>query len=116
MTKGKTTPMSDVDVGIFTDKELDLLELGRIIAGLENIVTRKVDCVILNVLYKTNPRFAFEIQAHAIPLFIKDNDAYIDYKRKVLLYYLDIKPMLDRMDAALKRRIQQGKFGERNYA
>ena len=113
---GKGNRFSDVDIGIHTQEELSLPELGKIVAGLEKIVKKEVDLVVLNDLFKQKPYFAFQIVSTARLLFTNNLKEWVNFKRKVFLSYLDVKPMLDMMKASLEKRIRTGKFGERNYA
>jgi predicted nucleotidyltransferase len=114
--KGKSNKLSDVDIGIYTANELPLLELGKIISGLEKIVKKKVDLVVLNELFKRKPSFAFQVVSSARLLFIKDKGAFTNFKKNVFLYYLDARPLIEMMKASLERRIKTNHFGERNYA
>ncbi len=109
-------PFSDLDIGIFTSDDIPLLEMGRIVAGLEKIVKRKIDLVLLNDLFKKKPNFAFRVIKTSRLLFTKDEDTFVDFKRKVFLYYLDVKPMLETVKAAMDKRLKTDTFGKRNYA
>lgn len=114
--KGKSNKLSDVDIGIYTANELPLLELGKITSGLEKIVKKKVDLVVLNELFKRKPNFAFQVVSSARLLFTKDKGAFTNFKKNVFLYYLDARPLIEMMKASLERRIKTNHFGERNYA
>ena len=114
--KKEMNKLSDVDIGIYTADEMPLLEIGKIVVGLEKIVKKKVDLVVLNDLFKRKPNFAFQLVSSSRLLFTGDEDALVDFKRNVFLYYLDAKPLIDMMKASLDRRLKAGRFGERNYA
>ena len=114
--KGKSNKLSDVDIGIYTANELPLLELGKIISGLEKIVKKKVDLVVLNELFKRKPNFAFQVVSSARLLFTKDKGAFTNFKKNVFLYYLDARSLIEMMKASLEKRIKTNHFGERNYA
>ena len=43
--KKEMNKLSDVDIGIYTVDEMPLLEIGKIVVGLEKIVKKKVDLV-----------------------------------------------------------------------
>lgn len=113
---GKTTALSDVDIGIYTKNEIPLLEMGRLIVGLEKIVGRKIDLVVLNDLYKRKPNFAFNVVSTGRLLFASNRSTFVDFKRNVFLYYLDAKPLIDMVNKSMERRVNAGTFGERNYA
>ncbi len=113
---GITTKLSDVDIGIYTRDEMPLLEMGRIVVGLEKIVKKKVDLTVLNDLFKRKPNFAFQVVKFGRLLFTRDKGVFVDFKRNVFLCYLDTKPLRDMMNASFDRRLRTGAFGERNYA
>ncbi|PHS58191.1 MAG: hypothetical protein COB17_04140 [Sulfurimonas sp.] len=54
---GKSNDMSDIDIAIFTDKELDIFEFGMIVSDLEQLSDKKIDLVVLNNLYKKTLNF-----------------------------------------------------------
>jgi len=114
--KGQANQLSDVDIGIFTKDDIPLLRLGRIVSALEKVGEREVDLVVLNDLYKRKPNFAFQIISSAKLLFTRDEDLFVHFKKNVFLYYLDAKPLIDMVKAAVNKRIETGAFGERNYA
>ena len=109
-------PFSDIDIGIFTTRELSLLEIGQLTVKIEKMVKRDVDLVELNDLFKRRPNFAFQVIKNSQLLFTKDEDIFVDYKRRSYLYYLDVKPMLNMIKESMNRRIDAGNSGERNYA
>ncbi|MBN2825895.1 MAG: hypothetical protein JXQ76_11255 [Campylobacterales bacterium] len=39
----------------------------------------------------------------------------MEFKTRSMLYYFDAKPLIQQNQEALKRRIEEGKIGERNY-
>lgn len=113
---GQANQLSDVDIGIFTKDDIPILHLGRIVSALEKVGEKEVDLVVLNDLYKRKPNFAFQIISSAKLLFTRDEDLFVDFKKNVFLYYLDAKPLIDMVKAAVNKRIETGAFGERNYA
>lgn len=114
--KGTANRLSDVDIGIFTREDIPLLRLGRIASSLEKVGEKGVDLVVLNDLYKKNPNFAFQVISSAKLLFTKDEDLFVDFKKRVFLYYMDAKPLIDMVKAGINKRLEKGAFGERNYA
>ena len=67
------------------------MDLGYDIAQLESLLEKKVDIVVLNDLYKKDSLFAFKILENHSPLVLHDTKAYIYFKRRSQLYYLDRK-------------------------
>ena len=114
--KGKMTALSDIDIGIFTKNEMDLLEMGRLLSALEKLVRRKVDLVILNDLYKKRPAFAFNVISSARVLYMRDRGKFVNFKKNVFLYYMDARPLIDMVNKSVEKRMAAGTFGERNYA
>jgi hypothetical protein len=114
---GKATPMSDVDIGLLTNVVLPLADLGYLTYRLESALdTDGVDLVVLNEVYKRNPRFAFNVISNCRIIFCRNQAAFVDFKRNTFLYYFDTQPLRDMVDAALRRRIATRRFGETNYA
>lgn len=105
----------DIDIGIFTEEDLDLIEIGRIQTELQNTVDDRVEVVQMQLLPAKNPRFAFSIVTEGELLFTRDREKHSDYKRQVLLRYFDTAPLRAMMDQAFEDRIESGKFGYRDY-
>lgn len=114
--EGKSNELSDLDIGIFTKDEFDLLSFGRIIANLEKITFKTIDLVELNNLYKKSPNFAYQIATNHRIIFVRDNEEYINFKKNAFLYYFDTQYLRDMMNSALIKRIEEFRFGARNYA
>jgi len=112
---GKALDISDVDLGIYVESDISILEYGDLVSQLQSLTGRKVDLIILNNLYEENPRFAYQIISRGKVLFTKNQNLWADYKRKVFLYYFGIEPMLRMMDGNFLKRIKEGKIGHRNY-
>ncbi len=106
---------SDIDIGLYFDKDIDYLELGYHSAKLETILGKKIDLIPLNNIYKKDPLFAFEILNNHILLTYKDKNLYNKFKTYSNLYYLDSKQLIEQNRKSLLKRIEDGKIGERNY-
>ncbi len=113
--EGKQTSMSDIDVGVCFTREPSLLEIGSLVAMLEAKLQRDVDVIELNELYKRRPVLAYEIAAKGMLAMCREASRFVDFKRNAFLYYLDTKPLRERVNAALTHRIASGHFGKRNY-
>lgn len=114
--ENRATSISDIDVGIYTDKVVSLTDIGLITARLEKRSRKKTDLLILNNLYKTKPVLAFEVVSKGNLIFCKDHNKLTEFKKNVFLYYLDTKPLRDITDMTFRKRLKSGHFGERNYA
>jgi len=107
-----STILSDVDIAIYTKRDLDILEFGMLISDIEQVVDKKVDLVVLNDLYKKNAKLAFNItQSHEL-IFCNDEEKYVEFKSNSLQYYFDIQPMYDMFDTALVKRLNDGTYGQ----
>ena len=113
---GRTGYLSDLDIGIYSNSDINLLLLGKIISELEKISNKNVDLVELNGLYKKSPVFAYKIVSNHKLLFSKNDENYIKFKRNSLLYYFDTEKLREAVNSALRKRIKSNKFGKRNYA
>ena len=112
----RSTPLSDVDIGLHFTEEPDLLRVGSIVSDIENVTNRKVDVAVLNGLYRKKPAFCFELLKTTKPILVEDEDAYVEFKTNTFIYYLDVKPMLEKMKKQFLKRIESGKIGERNFS
>jgi predicted nucleotidyltransferase len=113
---GKANRLSDVDIGIFTKHDIPLFQVGKMVVALEKISKKPVDLVLLNDLYKRKPNFAFQVISSAKLLFTRDKGLYVDFKKKVFLYYMDVKPLLEMVKSDVDKRIESGIIGRRNCA
>jgi len=111
----RTTNLSDIDLGIFSNKYLNIFEIGNYVINLEQIFKRKVDLVILNDLYKKKPQLCFEIVANGKLIFYKNKDRYYEFKKNTFLYFFDTYNLRTQINQSFRNRLNSGKFGERNY-
>jgi len=107
---------NDIDIGLYTKGDIGLLKIGKIIVDLQELVGIKIDTVILNGIYKKDPKFAYEVLLRHILLCAKRKSEYIDFKRETFLYYFDMKTMLDLADQSFVKRLRSHNFGKYNYA
>ncbi len=112
---GTQKSTSDVDIGLFYDKDIDYKDLGFHTAILETKIGKKIDIIVLNDIYKKDPLFAFEILDNHTPLLINNEDSYITFKTSSQLYFLDHTPLIETNEKALLNRIKNDKIGERNF-
>lgn len=113
---GKTLPFSDIDLGIYFDNKVNLLEIGRIISELEKTTQRKIDLVILNEIFKKDPLFAYEIISKSELLFSKNDKVLIEFKKRAILEYLDTSKLREVVRKDFMKRIDEKRFGQLNYA
>jgi len=113
--KNDFTNLSDIDIGIYFKDNPNYKEIGYHSLKLEELLNKKIDLIALNDIYKKNPLFSFEILKNHIPIIINNQEEFINFKTKCQLYYLDAKPLIEQNLFALKQRIKNKKFGERNF-
>ncbi len=112
---GKTSKLSDLDIGIYTNREISLLETGGLVAKLELALRLNVDIIILNNLYRKKPALAYEIISKGKPLFCKNKASLIDFKKNVLIYFMDNKVLLDEVNKTFINRLNKNGFAEHKY-
>lgn len=113
--ENKANILSDIDLGIFTNKDVSLIDVGFLAAKTESILRREIDVVILNDLYKKKPLIAYEIISKGKLLFYKSHEKFIEFKKNTFLYFLDIQHLRNMVDKTFRERLHSGRFGERNY-
>ena len=109
-SKNKKRYGSDIDIAIYFDREPKLTEIGDLVIKLESTMKNKIDLVQLNNLDKSNPSLAHSILSSGIPLCIKDEASLKEFKRSVILYYLDFKFTLNLFNNAFNKRLSENKF------
>ncbi len=106
----------DIDVGIYMDPEPDLLKVGEMTSELNKKTRQEIDLVMMNRLPARNPELAFQIVSRGKLLFTRDEQAHNLYKEKTLKIYYDTAYLRKQIKQAFDKRIEEGKFGERDYA
>lgn len=104
----KQNNMSDIDIAIHTNKDIDIFELGEIISNLESTLNLKTDLVILNNLYKKSPLLAYNIYQSHKPVYLNDTGTYNSFKENALHYYLDFQHVIEEQNIAFLERVKNG--------
>lgn len=104
----KQNIMSDIDIAMHTNKDIDIFELGEIISNLESTLALKIDLVVLNNLYKKSPLLAYNIYQSHKPIYINDTEAYSSFKENALHYYLDFQHVIEDQNIAFLERVKNG--------
>jgi|GEM_PF-515636 len=105
-------PLSDVDIGIYVSRPLDLLEIGRLTAELERVLGRQVDLLVLNDALQHNPALAYYAVAEGVVLFCRDQEAWMDFKTRVFLAYLDTAFLRTLVARVFRERLEAGRSGQ----
>jgi len=104
--------LSDVDIGIYTNRPIDLLEQGYLISTLENLLDKTIDLVLLNDLYKHHAKLAFNIVDKHQIILQRNREKYIEFKTYTYKYYFDQQQMYTMFDKSLYKRIERGTYGK----
>jgi len=107
---------SDVDVAIYFKNTPDLLELGEIIAQLENATNKKIDLIVLNDLHAKNPLLAYNITGQHDILINHDRDRYEAFKYRSYIQYFDFEPVIAAQNKKLIEELNNGNFGKAKRA
>lgn len=108
--KNKIRFGSDLDLAIYFTTEPDILEIGELCNELENAININIDLVMLNDLFLHNPQLSYNILNDGTLIYSKDDESLSNYKKRVLLEYLDIKPILDMFHNKFIERLSNNKF------
>jgi len=111
---GKVRFGSDLDLAIYFKAEPELLEIGDLVNQLQEITEDKIDLVKLNGLCLSRPGLAYNIIKDGIIVYNEDSIMLAEYKRKVLLEYLNFKPIADMFHNRYLQRLTANKPGRRN--
>ncbi len=114
--RGRETPLSDIDLGIHLSRPIDLLTLGRLTAELESITGRRVDVLVLSDVLPRNPNVAYQVVASGKLIACKDRSAYVDFKTRTILMYLDTAYLREMVEKMFLERVKTNTLGERGHA
>jgi len=108
--------ISDIDIAIEINKDIDIFTIGDIISKLESATNKKIDLVILNNLYKKSPLLAYNIYLQHKIIFLKDEKSFKSFKENALHYYMDFEHILDEQNRAFLQRIADGNLAKTKTA
>ena len=111
----KNRPFSDLDIGIHTNEDLSLLQIGSIIDDLERLTNIKTDLLILNDLYEKNSSIAYNIICNHKLIYTHIEKKYIQFKTKTYLHYFDDEPLREMKRKSLEKRIKSDQIGRTNF-
>jgi predicted nucleotidyltransferase len=113
--RGETGPLSDIDIAVWHEPELDAsarlrLQLELIDAAARTLHTDEVDVVLLN---RASPLMRHRAMRDGIRLVERDFDQRVRLETRALLDYLDTIPLRTEFARGLQKRIEEGRFGRR---
>lgn len=87
-----------------------------ILAKLEDLLGKKVDIIALDKIEQKDSLFAFNILNDHKIITLRNEKAYISFKTKIQLSYLEHKPLIDLNNKTLLKRLDKNKIGVRDHA
>lgn len=111
--RGDAGPLSDVDVAVWHEPDLDpsqrlSLQLGLASAAAHALGTNEVDIVMLN---RAPPLLRHRAIRDAVRLVERDHDERVRMETRAIVEYLDTAPLRAMLRERLHRRIKEGRFG-----
>lgn len=93
----------DLDVAVSADRDLSLMELGRLETALERVADRPVD---VTDLAGCNTILRWEIARDGKALCCVDSRELLRFRVRASLDYLDLQPYLEREARGLRRALR----------
>lgn len=112
---GRAGPLSDVDVGVWTEPNLSRdqqheLSLRLLNAACDALGTSEVDLVVLN---HAPPLLRHRAMRDGVRVIERDHSERVRLETRALLDYLDTAPLRATIARNMQRRIEEGRFGRR---
>ena len=107
---GKTRYGSDLDIGVYFNEDPDLLTVGELVIKLEEVTGQKIDLVKLNDLDKINPSLSYSVLDTGILICNNNEKILQEFKRSVILNFLDFDYARNLFDKAFKKRLLTNTF------
>lgn len=88
--KGESGPLSDIDIAVFIDKDIDKSERFDLRLRLSNeissIMGRTIDLIVMN---DAPVQLSYEIIKHGVLIVCSDQSSRVDMEAEILFRYLD---------------------------
>ncbi len=110
MVKNNMRYGSDIDIAIYFKNSPTLYEIGNLNLKIEEVINHKIDLVELNNLDKNNPVLAYSVISDGTFIFNNDVKLFNEFKKSVLLRYLDFKPTSDLINSSFNNRLSNNRF------
>lgn len=101
---------SDIDIAIYFKNVPTLYEIGNLNLRIEEVINYKTDLVELNNLDKVNPVLAYSVISEGIFILNKDDKIFNEFKKSVLMRYLDFQPTNNLINTAFNKRLVNNRF------
>jgi uncharacterized protein len=112
---GNTSPLSDVDIAVWHDPDLDSrgrfdLQLSLASDAGDALATDEIDVVMLN---HAPPLMRHRAIRDGKRLVERDHDERVRLETRAILDYLDTAPLRTELGRGVRGRIREGRFGRR---
>lgn len=104
VAKGTFNPKSDIDIALYSKKELSFEVLAKIQTELAIMFDREIDVADLK---KAEGTFLYQIMTNAVKIKFEEN-IYVRYAMKALYFYEDFLPILRRTQEEKLKRMLNG--------
>ena len=104
VAKGTFNPKSDIDIALYSKKELTFEVLAKIQTELAIMFDREIDVADLK---KAEGTFLYQIMTNAVKIKFEEN-IYVRYAMKALYFYEDFLPILRRTQEEKLKRMLNG--------
>ena len=104
VAKGTFNPKSDIDIALYSKKELSFEVLAKIQTELAIMFDREIDVADLK---KAEGTFLYQIMTNAVKIKFEEN-IYVRYVMKALYFYEDFLPILRRTQEEKLKRMLNG--------
>jgi uncharacterized protein len=113
--RGNPGPMSDVDIAVWYDPELDSrdrfdLQLDLVGDAARALGTDEIDLVLLN---HAPPLMRHRAIREGKRLVERERDERVRLETRAILDYLDTAPLRAELGRGVRRRLKEGRFGRR---
>lgn len=112
---GNENALSDIDIGIYTTGDLELLEMGKLVVDIENKTGIRTDLSVLNNSYNKSPSFAYQVVTNCKLIYEKEKNSFSDFKTSCFISYFDHANLRKMVEKSFDLRISNKKIGERNF-
>ena len=92
------------------------MDIGSIIAQLEEATNKKIDLIVLNGLQTKNPLLAYNIVGQCDVLINRDPEEFETFKVRSYMSYFDFEPIIAAQNQKLIERLNNGNFGKAKRA
>jgi uncharacterized protein len=106
VARGDDGPTSDVDVAVWLDDEVGLVELGALSERLSAAVGRKVDVVDLR---SAPPLLCWQVVTEGEALLVRESLLRFDFEMNSVRRYEDTRPLRSMQQELLKELLSHGR-------